>query len=410
MDDKPLIRGSWPFWRLMILCLCVVGLALCAYLSWHYVMGTKVIGCGGGSPCDQVLTSKWSSVWGKVPVSGLAAGAYMAMLVATFFVGRDIETPVRRLAWRAMLVISGSAVGSALWFTIVQKWILKAYCPYCMATHITGMVLAGVIFVGAAIQSEPQTPQADAAVDAKAKNERLIGFIPAMGQMMLGLVLASVLAVVQIVYKPPSVFIAGETHVKTPAVDTRSAPLVGPANANQVVTLFFDYKCPHCQKVHVMLDELVSRYKGKAAFVIRPAPLTSQCNRFVASNRAEYRDSCDLARLGTAIWLAKREAYFEFNRWWFTPEPERLWRPRTLENARVKADELVGREKIDTALEDPFIEQFMEESVELYGVTIDQSGASVPRLVYGSRWVSPEPNDIDDLITILNERLGLAKP
>ena len=101
-----------------------------------------MIGCGGGSPCDLVLSSRWSAVAGVVPVSGLAAGAYLAMLVASFFIGPATEAPVRRLAWGAMLVLVGAAAGSAVWFTFVQKWIIGAFCPYCMATHITGLLLA----------------------------------------------------------------------------------------------------------------------------------------------------------------------------------------------------------------------------------------------------------------------------
>ena len=89
--------------------LSALGLALSSYLGWHYLVGGSVIGCGGGSPCDQVLNSRWSVVAGVLPVSGLAAGAYLAMLVASFFVGPATEAPVRRLAWRAMLVLAGAA-------------------------------------------------------------------------------------------------------------------------------------------------------------------------------------------------------------------------------------------------------------------------------------------------------------
>src|ERR1019366_1386851 len=117
-------RRSWPWWRWGLMSLSTLGLALSAYLSWHYLMGGPVIGCGGGSPCDQVLNSRWSSVAGVLPISGLAAGAYLTMLVASLFIGPGTEMQVRRLAWRAMLVLVGAAAGSAVWFIIVQKWII----------------------------------------------------------------------------------------------------------------------------------------------------------------------------------------------------------------------------------------------------------------------------------------------
>ena len=78
-EDITRSRRSWPWWRWVLTGLSGLGLVLSAYLSWHYLIGGTVIGCGGGSPCDQVLNSRWSSVGGVLPVSGLAAGAYLAM-------------------------------------------------------------------------------------------------------------------------------------------------------------------------------------------------------------------------------------------------------------------------------------------------------------------------------------------
>src|ERR1017187_10299527 len=101
-------RRSWPWWRWVLTGLSALALALSAYLSWHYLTGGSVIGCGGGSPCDQVLGSRWSAIGGVLPVSGLAAGAYLTMLVAGFFIGPATEAPVRRLAWRSMLVLVGA--------------------------------------------------------------------------------------------------------------------------------------------------------------------------------------------------------------------------------------------------------------------------------------------------------------
>src|SRR3974390_2226962 len=132
---------SWPWWRWALTVLSALALTLSAYLGWHYLVGGAVIGCGGGSPCDQVLNSRWSAVGGVLPASGLAAGTYLAMLVASLYVGPSTAEPARRLAWRAMLVLVGAVAGSAVWFTFLQKWVIGAVCPYCMATHISGLLL-----------------------------------------------------------------------------------------------------------------------------------------------------------------------------------------------------------------------------------------------------------------------------
>src|SRR3569833_1792027 len=92
------VSRTWPWWRCSMLSLILIALSLSAYLSWHFLSGNTVIGCGGGSSCDDVLNSRWSAVGGSLPVSGLAAGAYLAMLVASFSLGPDFLLGVCRLA------------------------------------------------------------------------------------------------------------------------------------------------------------------------------------------------------------------------------------------------------------------------------------------------------------------------
>ncbi len=136
---------SSPWWRWVLTGLSLLALTLSAYLSWLHLVGGSAIGCGVGSGCEQVLNSRWSTIAGVLPVSGLAAGAYLTMLVASLAIGPATAAPVRRLAWGAMLVLVGAAAGSAVWFTILQKWVIGAFCPYCMATHITGLLLAALV-------------------------------------------------------------------------------------------------------------------------------------------------------------------------------------------------------------------------------------------------------------------------
>src|SRR5579872_229781 len=139
------LRAAWPWWRWVLTGLSSLALALSAYLGWHYLAGGSVIGCGGESPCDQVLKSRWSTVAGVLPVSGLGAGTYLALLVASLAIGPAAKPVVRQLAWCAILVLVGAAAGSAVWFIIVQKWVVGTFCPYCMATHLTGLLLTVLV-------------------------------------------------------------------------------------------------------------------------------------------------------------------------------------------------------------------------------------------------------------------------
>jgi len=409
------VRQPWPWWRWVLTGLSALGLALSAYLSWHYLAGGSVIGCGGGSPCDRVLNSRWSAVGGVLPVSGLAAGAYLAMLVASLFIGPATEVPVRRLAWRAMLVLVGAAAGSAVWFIIVQKWFIGSFCPYCMATHITGLLLATLAVWQASKQTvNDSTAPADDVVFSTAPR-RIIGRMPVLGFASVGLILAGIMAFCQVYFVPPAAYRAGESKDDLPAIDARNAPLIGSPDAPYIVNLLFDYNCPHCQQLHLMLDEAVRRYKGKLAFALCPTPLNSHCNPYVPLDVDEFKTSCELAKIGLAVWAARREAFPAFDRWMFSYETGDRWQPRSPDDAKAKAVELVGQTKFDAALSDPSLARYLQTSIRIYGETVQsasnpQRANAVPKLVFGSRWVIPEPNDADELVSILHDSLGVPSP
>ena len=205
----------------------------------------------------------------------------------------------------------------------------------------------------------------------------------------------------------PAVYRGGESQNNLPAIDPHAVPLVGSPDAPYVVTLLFDYKCPHCQQMHFMLDEAIRRYGGKLAFALCPTPLNTQCNPYIPRDVDEFKDSCELAKVGLAVWVAKREAFPAFDRWMFSLESGDRWQPRSLDAARAKAVELVGQAKFDAARADPWIDRYLQTSIRIYG---DTGNNAVPKLVFGSRWVIPEPNDADDLVLILHDSLGVPKP
>jgi uncharacterized membrane protein/protein-disulfide isomerase len=401
-------RPTWPGWRWALTGLILLALALSSYLSWHYVVGGAVIGCGGGSPCDQVLNSQWSAIGGVLPVSGLAAGAYLAMLVASFFIA-TADASVRRLAWRALLVLSGAAAGSAGWFTIVQHWFIGAFCPYCMATHLTGLVLATLIIWQAPRQLDRDSTETTPTPPApNVAPRRATPLLPAVGYASVGLALAGLMALAQVRWTPPAVYRDGESSQKNFTVlDPRHVPLLGSPDARYVVTLLFDYQCPHCQQLHLLLDAAIKRYDGQLAFALAPTPLNSPCNPYLTRDVDAFKDSCELAKIALAVWVAQPTAFAAFDHWMYAPEPDHLWHPRTLDAAQTKAAELVGPAKLAAALADPWINRHLQTALGIYGATGD---TAVPKLIFGSRWVTPQPHDADALLSLLNQVLGVPAP
>lgn len=228
-----------------------------------------------------------------------------------------------------------------------------------------------------------------------------------MGSIALGVVAAGLLAASQAMFGPTAVYSKGEAHETVRGLDPHQVPMLGSPDAKYVVTLSFDYNCSHCQQIHFLLDEVVRRYGGQVAFALCPAPLNSTCNPYIPQTVPAFASSCDLARISLAVWAAKREAFPGFDQWMFSLESGDRWHPRTVEAAKAKAIELVGQSKFEAALRNPWVEQYLQASVQIFG---NAGAGAVPKLAFGPHWVTPEPDGADDLMEILQDALLLPKP
>ena len=118
-----------------LLCLGIA-LGISVYLAWNSLSGSSVAGCAGtGSGCHTVLGSKWGYILG-LPVSLTGLPIYGALLFFSL-----VGSPRFRIPTSALSIL---IVGAAFWFATVQLVILKAFCPWCCATHgfaVTATVL-----------------------------------------------------------------------------------------------------------------------------------------------------------------------------------------------------------------------------------------------------------------------------
>jgi uncharacterized membrane protein len=414
--DKIVIQRSWTWWRWMFTILNVSALILSVILSWHHLNGGAMIGCNGSSSCDDVLSSQWSMIAGVLPISGLAVGTYLTLFAASFFIGPSVEVPIQQLAWSSMLILAGSIAGCAIWFTIVQKWMIGKFCIYCMSIHSIGLILTALIIWKAIKEINnnlKDSPVHNFPILQKIFphiNQNILRPMNVLGKVLIGLVLAGVLVVFQISFTPSTIYSDGKSQEIISVLDYNTVPIVGSPDAPYVVTLLFDYQCSHCQKIHLLLDETILRYKGKLAFALCPVPLNSHCNPYIPKDVDVFKNSCELAKIGLAVWLAKREAYSTFENWMYTFTEGDSWRPRNLEAARAKAVELVGQARFDIAWTDPWIEKYLQTSIMIYSKTLNNGNGGIPKMIYGSQWVIAEPRNVDELIMILQNSLGVPKP
>ncbi len=112
------------------------------------ISGKSLPGCGPGSSCDEVTTSRWSRL-GPIPTTVPGTALYLAMLAGAVIVAvpGSAHFTSAELAHRAATSLgfcSLLAAGAAVWFTALQALVIQKFCRYCMATHLSALAAAAI--------------------------------------------------------------------------------------------------------------------------------------------------------------------------------------------------------------------------------------------------------------------------
>jgi uncharacterized membrane protein/protein-disulfide isomerase len=440
--------GLWMVASVLLL----VAAAVAAYLGWVSFGGRAAIGCGPDSGCDQVLHSKWA-YWFRVPVSLLAIPVYLAIARCSFRMRRSPECRRARL-----ITASGALVliAVAVWFTAVQLLIVKAFCPFCMTAHALGFVAAGLLLVSEKDKARV-TRQAEKDRRKAAGSERGPAVGPPIGSeepgrpgfwiqagglavLLLALLIAGqavqqrkTFAVSSIPAPEPiratSELQHGITNTAVAASNVAVAPtnppvrenpgrvlaiyagqfqlavdelpVIGQATAPQLIVSLFDYTCHHCRIMHERLLEVQKAFSNHLAIVSLPMPLDPVCNTLVKNRHPDHVNACEYARIGLAVWRARRSAMETYDHWVFAPE-----RPPPVAEARRYAAELVGIMAMETALADPWVNAQIQRDIAIYDTAYRAGQGSMPQLIIGSK-VAVGTLPIENVYQLLASELGL---
>lgn len=357
-----------------------IAFVLSFILCIHAFSGKGLIGCSAGTSCNQVLGSRWSFIMGLVPVSGLASIVYLLLTFCIAFRDRLEDDPeLQKYIDMTVLVLTGAITGSAVWFIWLQKNFIRAFCPYCMSAHILGIILSLMIIV------------------YKARSFKHIASI------CCGIILAAGLAGLQLMTTPRTAYDRGFVPEQLPESIPSELPSYGNQNAPNVVTLLYDYRCSHCQKIHGMLPELAGLLGPDYVIVTRPVPLSMACNPYIRASEDRFAGSCELTRLALALWRYDRDAFRAFDSWLFEADSRRGWYPRNPEEALAKAQSLIGPEKLQSALNDSWIESYLSSTFELFGRTSNSDKSGIPRFIHDGRWLVPDTGQAEALATLIKE-------
>lgn len=117
---------------------CLVGLFASAYLLYTYVSGAPIV-CGLVSGCEVVRASQWAWTYG-IPRPLLGVIFYTGMF-ALLVIRASTDW---RAIWLYRLTVLSAAVGfvESAWLVYVQKFILQAWCAWCLVSALSATAIA----------------------------------------------------------------------------------------------------------------------------------------------------------------------------------------------------------------------------------------------------------------------------
>lgn len=345
-----------------------------------------IAGCGGGG-CGELMASRWSQVFG-LPVPALGVPVYVLLCAA--------------LLWRKTSIAAfgfASIAGSAAWFTFVQAVMLRHFCPWCMAAHGIGCVIAVLGWVSCKWDDGFRRGlQAGTAAALGLALAQLYGPAPATHRVDGDL--------------NPVKFPAGGVHAlgngrkiafdggrKT--YDAASLPRLGTADAKHVLVEYFDYQCPACRTMRGYLSALVERHPADICVLLLPVPLDHGCNPALPVENEGHPGSCELTRIALAVWRLKPDAYPALHRA-FLSEP-----PPDPAAALAFARAQVAPAQLDAAMRDPWIDQIIQADIADW-VAFSGKAKQLPKLlITGKRILHGLPSGEADFIRVMELELGL---
>jgi hypothetical protein len=372
-----------------------------------------------------------------VPVSVPAVLIYVVLLVLTVLLQKRPSPDDQRGTLAAMIILSVVVAGSAFWFVSLQVFVIQSFCKYCLTAHVCGFAAALICLTNIPYATDPDTP-----MWRTGSGKRGVPRQAVLSLIVIGLAGVATLAVGQLlVQKERNIVKVVKSNAPTPGTNLTSqavilpaeivpgspgarliaprtlslysneflikfdeVPLMGSPDAPHVIVCLVDYTCVHCRALHPILLQTSRQFSNQLAIVCLPVTLSPLCNPFISHTdpRADT-NACEYARLGLAVWRAKPGVHGEYDDWFFastTPPP--------LNVAREHAAQLVGKDRLDSALADPWVAQQIQTDCKLYRANwLAADNSALPQIVMGNAVSSGPINSMEHLQILLNQYMGL---
>jgi uncharacterized membrane protein len=321
--------------------------------------------CGEG--CDQVLGSSFGTVMG-IPVAAL--GLIMHVALGFAYVGRRKVGGVAPLA-----ALVGAVVGAALWFGYVQAFVLRAWCPWCCAAHVVGLVFVVCVrvWIGRWIWALAGC----------------VGCVFAFASLPSGRSSSLATGTGESVFSISTDHFS--FHVGRYRLPLGDLPQSGSMTSGKVLAALTDYTCPHCRRVHGALLGLLEGSPGQLGVAWLPAYRNEVGGRIQGYMLALHRTDRGLYEsLDAALWSGE-----------LAPEPELV-----LHEIKRRLPDWAGTWQGHL----PWAEKVLATVREVVLANRDLVNTTdLPQVMLNDRVIVGDGGETGKLAELLRSRLGLTE-
>jgi hypothetical protein len=144
------------------------------------------------------------------------------------------------------------------------------------------------------------------------------------------------------------------------------------------------------------LSGLMRKYPDDIAVVLRPVPLDGSCN----PHADQHPGSCEMTRIALAVWREEPEAFPGFHAA-LLAQPE-------ASAARKLAVGLIGADRLDQALADPWIDEVIRGNIAEWRKLSAQTPKLPKLIIKETRILHGLPSGEGDFIRVMGRELGIG--
>lgn len=185
-------------------------------------------------------------------------------------------------------------------------------------------------------------------------------------------------------------------------LDVYEHPLLGNPEAEHVIVEFFDYTCPHCRKMHKLIEEVMPSFGDELAIVVLPVPNDILCNRYVRQRGENHRGACKLANLAVAIAAVDPVAFARLHDWIMEQEKVPSY-PSSLSRVRNYTDESAVLKE----LSGDGVSERVQKYIELFAMLGTLQKSILPMQVIGDEIVTGSIESTQELRELWESKLGI---